>query len=162
MLHPYLPEPVKYVVAYNYSVVTQSYLVILLMIVMGTKIHDYPHEGTGDGLYALDHNADVDHNDNEFDDGLYEVDDAVGVHDNADLDDVDDPDFRKSVVSINDNFDDSDDVGMEEYTSDDDQFSNYEINSDNVGEEEYTMMINSVIMISIVINTISMITVKWL
>ena len=38
MSHAYLPEPVKYVVAYNYSVVTQSYLVILLMIVMGTKI----------------------------------------------------------------------------------------------------------------------------
>ena len=64
---------------------------------------------------------------------------------------MDDPDFRKSVVSINDNFDDSDDVGMEEYTRE---------------------MINSVIMISILImlakrNTpviviISMITVKWL
>ena len=52
---------------------------------------------------------------------------------------MDDPDFRKSVViSVNDNFDDSDDVGMEEYTRDDDQFSNYDINSDNVGKEEYT------------------------
>lgn len=81
----------------------------------------YPSEGIDDGLDTLDHNSDVDYNDDEFDDGFYGVDDATSVHDN-----VDDPDF---LVSINDtNVDNSDDVGEDEYTLDDDQYSHYDIN----------------------------------
>ena len=90
----------------------------------------YPCEGINDGLDALDHNSDVDYNDDELDDGFYEVDDATSVHDNVDLDDdVDDPDFPNSLVSINDtNINDYDDVGKDEYTHHHDQYSHYDIN----------------------------------
>ena len=112
----------------------------------------YPREGIDDGLDTLDHNSDVDYNDDKLDDGLYGLDDATSVHDNVDLDDddefddglygvddatsvhddnvdldddVDDPDFYKSLVSINDT--NSDDVGEDEYIHDDDQYSHYDI-----------------------------------
>ena len=88
----------------------------------------YPHEDV-DGFDPLDYNSDVDCNDDEFANELYGVDNAINVHDN--VDDADDPDFDRSLVSINDtNVNDSDDVGNDEYTyDDDDQYTHYDINN---------------------------------
>jgi len=82
----------------------------------------YPCEEIDD-FDVLDHNFDLDYNDDEFkfDYGLYGVDNATSVHNNLD-NDVDDPDFHKSLASINSNYvDDSDDECIH-----DDQYSHYD------------------------------------
>ena len=83
---------------------------------------NYPYEGTGNGLDTQDHNSDVVYTNDEFADDLFGIDNSISIHDVHDLNNgMDDPDFHKSLVSINDtNVDDGNYVGGVEHTHDHD------------------------------------------